>query len=57
MSTPAVALDVVQRWHAAPDTIFFYADRFFVVVKWESADRKALQEFVALLEKRLDAKP
>jgi hypothetical protein len=57
MSTPAVALDVVQRWHAAPDTIFFYADRFFVVVQWQSADRKALQEFVALLEKRLNAKP
>jgi hypothetical protein len=56
MTASAVALDVVQRWRAAPDTIFFYADRFFVVVKWESAERKALQEFVAALEKKLNAK-
>ena len=53
MSTPAVALDVVQRWRPAPDTIFFYADRFFVVVHWQSAERKSLQDFVASLEKRL----
>ncbi|HEY1497692.1 MAG TPA: hypothetical protein VGF49_24215, partial [Candidatus Solibacter sp.] len=46
MSTAAVALDVVQSWRPAPDTIFFYADRFFVVVHWQSAERKALQDFV-----------
>jgi hypothetical protein len=56
MSTTAVALDLVQRWQAAPDTVFFYADRFFVVVRWESADRKELQAFVGVLEKRLNAK-
>ena len=53
MSTSAVALDVVQRWRPAPDTIFFYADRFFVVVAWQSAERKSLQDFVASLEKKL----
>jgi hypothetical protein len=53
LPTSAVALDVVQRWRPAPDTIFFYADRFFVVVQWQSADRKSLQEFVASLEKKL----
>lgn len=56
LSTSAVALDLVQRWQAAPDTVFFYADRFFVVVRWESAERKELQEFVSALEKRLNAK-
>src|SRR5579862_4825874 len=53
MSTAAVALDLVQRWRPAPDTIFFYADRFFVVVHWQSAERKSLQDFVASLEKNL----
>lgn len=57
MSTSAVALDVVQRWRPAPDTIFFYADRFFVVVAWQSADRKSLQDFVATLEKKLSPPP
>jgi hypothetical protein len=56
MSTSAVALDLVQRWQSAPDTIFFFADRFFVVVRWESAERKELREFVSVLEKRLNAK-
>jgi hypothetical protein len=56
MSTSAVALDLVQRWQTAPDTVFFYADRFFVIVRWEAAERKELQEFVGVLEKRLNAK-
>ena len=56
MSAPAMALDVVQRWQPAPDTVFFYADRFFVVVSWEVAERQALQVFVAALEKKLNAK-
>src|ERR1051325_8663638 len=51
----AVALDMVQRWHPATDTVFFYSGRFFVVVHWESADRRALQEFVGAVEKKLAA--
>ena len=50
LRSPAVALDVAQRWRAAPDTVFFASDRFFVVVRWESAERKALHEFVSALE-------
>jgi hypothetical protein len=53
MSSPAVALDAVQRWQTAADTVFFYSDRYFVVVQWETAERKPLQEFVAALEKKL----
>ena len=55
LPSSAVALDVVQRWTPAPDTVFFYSDRFFVVVRWEAADRKALQAFVSELEKRITA--
>jgi len=57
MSSPAVALDMAQRWHAAPDTVFFYGGRFLAVVRWESAERKALHDFVSALEKKLNAKP
>ena len=57
LTSSAVALDLVQRWHATADTVFFYQDRFFVVLKWQTADRKALQEFVAALDAKLKAKP
>ena len=53
LSSPGVGLDLVQRWRPSADTVFFYRGRYFVVVKWQQADRKALQEFVRELEKRL----
>ena len=37
------------------DTVFFNRGRYFVVVKWQDADRQALQEFVRELEMRLGA--
>jgi hypothetical protein len=53
LDSPAVAVELVQRWRPSADTVFFYTGRFFVVVKWEDADRKALQAFVAEVQKRL----
>ena len=52
MTSSAAALDVVQRWRPAADTVFFYSDRFFVLIQWQTAERKALQEFVGALEKK-----
>ena len=56
LTSPAAALDVVQRWKPAPGAVFFYSGRFFVLIQWQTADRKALQEFVAVLEKKLSAR-
>ena len=56
LTSAAVALDLVQRWQATADTVYFYQDRFLVVLKWKAADRKALQEFVAALDAKLKAK-
>src|ERR1035437_815190 len=56
LTSPAVALDVVQCWRPAPDTVFFYNGRFFVLIQWQTADRKALHEFVATLEKKFPAR-
>ena len=53
LESPGVALDQVQRWRPSADTVFFYRDQYFVVIKWQDADRKALTAFVAELEKRL----
>jgi hypothetical protein len=55
LTSSAAALDVVQRWTPAPGTVFFYSGRFFVLVQWQTADRKALQEFVGMLEKKFPA--
>jgi hypothetical protein len=56
LTSSAAALDVVQRWRPAPDTVFFYNDRFFVLIQWQTADRKALHEFVGALEKKFPVK-
>ncbi len=53
LTAPGVALDLVQRWRPSADTVFFYQGNYFVVVKWEDADRTALREFVGELEKRV----
>ena len=56
LTSAAAALDLVQRWKPAADTVFFYNDRFFVLIQWQTADRKALQEFVGALEKKFPAR-
>jgi hypothetical protein len=43
------------RWRPSADTVFFDHGKYFVVIKWQSPDRKALQGFVAALEKKLGA--
>lgn len=53
LSSPAMGLDLTQRWRPSADTVFFPSGRFFVVVKWQSADRAALQAFMRELETRL----
>lgn len=53
LESSGIALDQVQRWRPSADTVFFYRDQYFVVIKWQDADRKALNAFVAELEKRL----
>jgi hypothetical protein len=56
LSSSAAALDAVQRFRPAPDTIFFQRDTRFVVVRWQgSPDRKALGAFVRAIEKSTSA--
>lgn len=53
LASSAAALDAVQRWKPAADTVVFYKDNYFVVVRWRNADRKALTAFVRAMEKNL----
>jgi hypothetical protein len=48
------AFEMTQHWRASPDTVFFDKGRYFVVLRWEQADRKALTAFVRGLQKELE---
>lgn len=56
LASVAVGLDLAQRWRPSADTVFFNQNIYFVVVRWQVADRKALQAFVADLQKQLAPK-
>lgn len=53
LSSSAAALDAVQRWRPAANTIFFYRDEIFVVVRYDTSDRQALNGFVKDLNQHL----
>jgi hypothetical protein len=53
LTSSAVALEMVQRWRPSADTVFFYSGKIFVVLKWQDADRKALEAFIRELQSRL----
>lgn len=56
LSSPAVGLDLAQRWRPSADTVFFNQGVYFVVVKWQAADRQALKAFVRQMEAKLTPK-
>jgi len=45
-----VGLELSQRWRPSADTVFFNRGHFFVVVKWQTAQRQALEGFIRGLE-------
>ena len=53
LASPAAGLDLAQRWRPSSDTVFFARAQYFIVVKWQPADRQALRAFVRDLELRL----
>lgn len=57
LTSKEVGLDLAQRWRPSADTVFFWAGQYFVVVKWQEADRKALQAFTREVEQRLNEPP
>ena len=56
LTSKEVGVDLAQRWRPSADTVFFWAGDYFVVVKWQEADRKALQAFTRDVEQRLNGK-
>jgi hypothetical protein len=55
LSSAAVGVSLAQRWRPSADTVFFSRGRYFVVIKWQQAEREALRSFVRELEGRIPA--
>ena len=53
LDSEMVGVELSQRWKPSADTVFFARGPYFVVVKWQSAERKALEEFVREVENSL----
>ena len=53
LTSPQVGVTLSQRWRPSADTVFFPRGRYFVVIKWQQADRNALRNFVRELEREI----
>ncbi|MGH9718876.1 MAG: hypothetical protein ACRD8O_01570 [Bryobacteraceae bacterium] len=56
LNSDAAGLDLVQKWRPAANTVVFHRDRWFAVVRWDSAERDAVTAFVRALEKQLGSR-
>lgn len=54
LASSALALDMAQRWKPVADTVFFYKDRYFVIVRWAGVSQQDLNAFITALEKNFD---
>ena len=53
LDSATVGLELSQRWRPSADTVFFNRGNFFVVIKWQAAERHALETFIRELQARL----
>ena len=56
LGSPEAGASLMQRWRPSADTVFFNRSRYFVVVKWQQAERDALKSFVRDLSARIPEK-
>lgn len=47
------AFEMSQHWKMTANTVVFDKGKYFVLLKWEQADRQALKAFVRALQKQL----
>jgi hypothetical protein len=57
LDSDTVGITLSQRWQPSADTVFFARGRYFIVVKWQTADRKSLQSFIQALQRSFPAPP
>jgi hypothetical protein len=53
MKAPTVAFELAQKWRPEPESVFFYQQQYFVLVRWRAAGRDSVSGFVRGLEQHL----
>jgi hypothetical protein len=52
LAAPGVGLEIMQNWRPVPDTVVWYTPHYFVVARWQSADREAVKALVRSIQKQ-----
>ncbi len=53
LRTSAEGLDMTQKRRPSANTVTFYTDHYFAVVRWENTEREPLTTLITKLEKAL----
>ena len=53
LTSQAGGLEMVQKWRPQANTVVFHTDRYFVVVKYDAADRAPVTALITALQKLL----
>jgi hypothetical protein len=53
LTSSAGGLEIVQKWRPQANTVVFHTDRYFVVVKYDAADRAPITALITALQKFL----
>jgi hypothetical protein len=53
LASGAAGLELEQTWRREPNTVAFHVDRYFVILRYTSADRSLLNGFVREVQRHL----
>ncbi len=53
LASSAAGLELEQTWRREPNTVAFHVDRYFVILRYASADRSLLNSFVREVQRHL----
>jgi len=54
LTSSAGALDMVQKWRPAANTVVWYTPRYFIVAEWSSSDRAAVTSLIRTLQRQFE---
>jgi hypothetical protein len=52
LTAPAAGLEMVQQWTPVPNAVVWYTSHYFVVMRWQSTDRDAVQALIRGTQKQ-----
>lgn len=52
LKVPGVGLEIVQRWQPVADAVVWYTPHYFIVARWQSADRESVKLLIRSIQKQ-----